>query len=151
MIRKMEKSDTEKAMEIWLDTNIHAHSFIPEKYWEGNFQAVAEMLPQAEVFLYEEEASKEMLGFIGLDGGYIAGLFVRGAAQSRGIGKQLLDFVKERKGRLTLSVYQKNTRAIRFYQREGFLIQRTGTDENTGETEYAMMWKQEDSYDKYTG
>lgn len=151
MIRKLEKSDTEKAMEIWLNANIHAHSFIPEEYWRRNFQAVKEMLPQAEVFLYEEKASKEMLGFIGLDGSYIAGLFVRDTAQSHGIGKQLLDFVKERKGQLTLSVYQKNTRAIRFYQREGFQIQCTGTDENTGEKEYAMKWKPEDKYDKYTG
>ena len=40
-------------------------------------------------------------------------------------------------------MYQKNTRAIRFYQREGFQIQCEGLDEATGEKDYEMVWKRE--------
>ena len=40
-----------------------------------------------------------------------------------------------------LNVYQKNARAISFYQREGFIIQCEGLDEATGEKEYTMLWK----------
>lgn len=54
-----------------------------------------------------------------------------------------LDFVKEKKTKLSLNVYQKNTRAIRFYQREGFQIQCEGLDEATGEKDYEMVWKRE--------
>ena len=61
--------------------------------------------------------------------------------QSQGIGKRLLDHMKAIKDTLHLSVYQKNTRAIRFYQREGFVIQYEGLDESTGEKEYAMLWQ----------
>ena len=61
-------------------------------------------------------------------------------AQSKGIGKQLLDYVKGIKKRLSLSVYQKNIRAVRFYKREQFQILQESTDENTGEKEYQMMW-----------
>lgn len=46
------------------------------------------------------------------------GIFVREDVRSRGIGKQLLDYAKEIKSSIRLSVYQKNTRAIAFYQRE---------------------------------
>ncbi|MBT9717142.1 GNAT family N-acetyltransferase, partial [Anaerobutyricum hallii] len=42
---------------------------------------------------------------------------------------------------LRLNVYQKNARAISFYQREGFIIQYEGLDEATGEKEYTMLWK----------
>ena len=35
----------------------------------------------------------------------------------------------------------KNTRAISFYQREGFEIQSDGLDEATGEKDYVMVWK----------
>lgn len=45
----------------------------------------------------------------------------------------MLDFVKESRTQLSLNVYQKNTRAIHFYQREGFEIQNEGLDEATGE------------------
>ena len=55
--------------------------------------------------------------------------------QSRGIGKILLDYIKDKKDRLQLKVYQKNVRAMSFYQREGFTIQSEGMDEFTGEKE----------------
>ncbi len=61
--------------------------------------------------------------------------------QSCGIGKLLLDYVKDKKVSLRLNVYQKNARAISFYQREGFIIQCEGLDEATGEKEYTMLWK----------
>ena len=84
---------------------------------------------------------KEIQGFIGLSGEYIEGIFVSGKVQSRGIGKLLLDHAKGLKGSLRLSVYQKNARAVRFYQREGFEIHCEGLDESTGEKEYAMTWR----------
>ena len=55
--------------------------------------------------------------------------------QSCGIGKLLLDYIKDKKVSLRLNVYQKNARAISFYQREGFIIQCEGLDEATGEKE----------------
>lgn len=77
----------------------------------------------------------------GLSDKYIEGIFVSDEVQSHGIGKLLLDYVKDRKAKLSLNVYQKNTRAIHFYQREGFKIQQEGLDEATGEKEYVMLWK----------
>ena len=53
-----------------------------------------------------------------------------------------MDYIKDKKERLQLNVYQKNTRAISFYQREGFIIQCEGLDEATGEKKYTMQWKQ---------
>lgn len=153
MIRELRQTDTDRIAEIWLDTNLRAHDFIPAEYWEGNFAAVREMLPQAEVYVYEEKRGDsglseqsdsgrdEILGFIGLNGDYIEGIFVCGEAQSRGIGKALLDLVKERKKKLSLNVYKKNRRAVNFYQRECFHIVEEGTDENTGESEYLMIWE----------
>ena len=55
--------------------------------------------------------------------------------QSCGIGKLLLDYIKNKKVRLRLNVYQKNTRALSFYQREGFDIQSEGSDDATCATE----------------
>ncbi len=52
-----------------------------------------------------------------------------------------MDYIKDKKISLRLNVYQKNARAISFYQREGFIIQCEGLDEATGEKEYTMLWK----------
>ena len=139
MIRVLQKVDIERVVDIWLDTNLKAHYFIPGQYWKDNIDLVKEMLPQAEVYVYENDCLIE--GFIGLNDEYIEGIFVSDEMQSCGIGKLLLDYVKDKKVSLRLNVYQKNARAISFYQREGFIIQCEGLDEATGEKEYTMLWK----------
>lgn len=141
MIRTLRKTDVEKIGEIWLDTNLSTHDFIPAEYWQGNFTAVKEMFPQAEVYVFQDEERGEIQGFIGLNEEHIEGIFVRTQAQGQGIGRNLLDFVKSRKERLSLNVYQKNSGAVRFYQREGFRIADGGTDENTGAKDYLMVWE----------
>ena len=59
-----------------------------------------------------------------------------------GIGKHLLEYVKQTHSTLSLGVYQKNKRAVSFYLREGFSILSEELDEATGETEYTMIWKE---------
>ena len=140
MIRELQKTDINKVADIWLDTNLKAHYFIPAQYWKSNFESVKTLLPQAEVYVYEN--GKNIQGFIGLSGEYIEGIFVSGEAQSQGIGKLLLNFVKDRRTKLCLNVYQKNPQAIHFYQREGFQIQCESLDGATGEKDYVMILQQ---------
>ena len=139
MIRKLQKVDINRVADIWLKTNLKAHFFIPEQYWISNYEFVKEMLPQAEVFVYEDD--KMIQGFIGVSDEYIEGIFVSDEMQSCGIGKMLLDYIKDKKDRLQLKVYQKNVRAMSFYQREGFTIQSEEMDEFTREKEYVMNWE----------
>ena len=139
MIRKLQKVDINRVADIWLKTNQKAHFFIPEQYWISNYEFVKEMLPQAEVYVYEDD--KMIQGFIGINDEYIEGIFVSDEMQSRGIGKMLLDYIKDKKDRLQLKVYQKNVRAMSFYQREGFTIQSEEMNEFTREKEYVMNWE----------
>ena len=139
MIRKLRKQDINKVSSIWLDTNIKAHYFIPIQYWKSNFEFVKELLLQATVYVYED--NQKIQGFIGMNDDYIEGIFVSDEMQSQGIGKILLNYAKDKKNKLFLNVYQKNTRAISFYQREGFEIQYSGLDEATGEKDYVMTWQ----------
>ena len=139
MIRKLQKVDLNEVADIWLKTNRKAHFFISDQYWISNYEFVKEMLPQAEVYVYEKD--KRIQGFVGVRDEYIEGIFVADEMQSQGIGKKLLDYIKAEKIRLQLNVYQKNIRAISFYQRAGFIIQCEKMDEFTGEKEYVMNWE----------
>ena len=140
MIRKLLNGDIDRVADIWLKTNLKAHYFISNQYWKSNYELVKEMMSQYEVYVFE--ADKMIQGFVGLNDKYIEGIFVSDEMQSCGIGKLLLDYVKDKKVSLRLNVYQKNARAISFYQREGFIIEGEGLDEATGEKEYTMLWKQ---------
>jgi putative acetyltransferase len=140
MIRKFESRDLDAVMQIWLHGNLDAHAFIPADFWTDHFEMVRDILPQAELYVHENEATRQIDGFIGLSESHIEGIFVAKSARSKGIGKALLEYAKSRKPRLTLSVYQKNERAIAFYRREKFVVQSEGIDEDTNEAEIQMFW-----------
>ena len=140
MIRKFETQDLGTVMQIWLHGNLNAHAFIAASFWRGHFEMVRDLLLQAELYVRENEAPRQIDGFIGLTENHIEGIFVAKAARSKGIGKALLDYVKSRRPRLDLSVYQKNERALAFYRREQFVVQSEGIDEDTNEADIQMLW-----------
>ena len=140
MIRKFENSDIDDIMQIWKNVNIEAHNFISKEYWIENCGMVREILPKAEIYVHEDDVTNIIDGFIGLTDNYIEGLFVKENVQSKGIGKQLLDYVKNIKSNMSLSVYMKNVRAVYFYQREQFQILTDNIDANTNEKELIMIW-----------
>ena len=72
---------------------------------------------------------------------HICCFFVSAVYQKQGIGKQLLNYVKKLKDEMHLSVYQKNYKAISFYQRENFVVQAESIDNDTNEKELLMSWK----------
>lgn len=147
-IRKFQDADLEAVMQIWLESNLQAHPFIDASYWENSYEAVKEMLPYAEIYVGIDKSTEQVVGFIGLSEQsdelykqYIEGIFVQESVRSRGVGTQLLEAAKSKNPSLALSVYEKNQRAIRFYLREGFQIQKESIDESTNEKEYLMVWK----------
>ena len=116
MIRKYQPQDLEHIMKIWLETNLAAHGFIPAEYWNEQYEAVKEALPQADILIYEEEGT--VLGFLGLQDSYIAGLFVEKASRSRGIGRLLLEAAKS--GRQELTLMQRTQEQSGFMNEKGF-------------------------------
>ena len=143
MIRKFETRDLDTVMQIWLHGNLDAHAFIAASFWTEHFEMVRYMLPQAELYVHENEGTRQIDGFIGLTENHIEGIFVAKAARSKGVGKALLEYAKSRKPSLTLSVYQKTERALAFYQREQFTVQSEGIDEDTNEAELQMLWSRQ--------
>ena len=138
MIRKFETKDLDEVMSLWLHANMEAHSFIEENYWKKNYEMVRELIPEEGVFVAEEK--HQIQGFIGLTDDYIAGIFVKAEDRSKGIGRELLHTAMMLKDYLYLNVYRKNTRAVKFYQRCGFIIVNQEIDEDTSEEEYTMEW-----------
>lgn len=139
MIRKFSQNDTDRIMQIWLDGNIEAHAFVPRDYWKSNIPAVREQLLLAEIYVYE---MNEMIqGFVGMQGDYLAGIFVDSDVRSMGIGKKLLDYIKSIHPAFSLHVYQKNERAVAFYRREGFVVISEDLEKDTGNMEYTMIWQ----------
>lgn len=124
--------------QIWLDANLDAHSFIDPTYWANYYDGVKKELAKAELFVFEKDG--QIRGFLGIDGNYIAGLFVAKKYRGQVIGSQLLAAAKQSRSELTLSVYEKNSRAYHFYIKEGFQEENHELDKVTDEFAVNMKW-----------
>lgn len=140
MIRSAEKREYSTLSQLWLRVSIHTHHFIPAKYWMENVHDMEALyLPQADNWIYTEK--NKIYGFISVYDGHIAALFVDMPYQRHGIGKTLLDFVKDKYlVNLTLNVYKENSQAVYFYLKNGFIIKEEATDIQTGHQEYIMQY-----------
>ena len=88
IVRAFRPEDLDQAAEIWLAANTNAHAFLPAEVWQEHLPDLRNALVQATVFVCEREG--RLCGFIGLQGSYIAGLFVDPKLQGQGIGSLLL-------------------------------------------------------------
>ena len=145
MIRKFKEEDTTKVMAIWTKGNFEAHSFIDKDYWLLNYNKVKdEYLKKSETYVYTE--NNAIKGFISiLNNEYIGALFIKNEYRRSGIGRKLINFVKNKYDKLTLNVYEKNINAILFYTKLGFMNQKIQIDDKTNEKEYVMEWRKEDT------
>lgn len=88
-------------------------------------------------WIYDDGAVK---GFVRVEDGKILKLFVEPVLQENGIGSALLEYAICECGANSLWALEKNTRAIRFYERHGFrLTGKRKVEEDT--TEYLVCMK----------
>lgn len=139
IIRAAEPTDFDRLTELWLSASLEAHNFISSDFWQQNAEKMRhKYLPASENWVYCE--NDQILGFFSLFNDNLAALFVDPAAQSRGIGRKLLDHAKILRPNLSLNVYEQNIRAVSFYSRNGFRVVQAQKDPHTGHSELLMQF-----------
>lgn len=138
MIRKLENSDIDRIMDIWINTTIKAHSFVKQEYWMENYDIVKNTyLPSSDTYIYED--NEDIKGFISvIDNEFIGALFIDYKYQGYGIGKKLIDYISGIYTKLALTVYKDNYRAVQFYKQMGFKVIDEMCNEDTKCIEYLM-------------
>lgn len=144
MIKQLENTEIEEVMNIWLKTNITAHSFIPEKYWIENYNVVKEeYIPISTTFIYKED--NVIKAFISImNNSFIGALFVLKDYQGKDIGRKLLNYSKSLYSSLELGVYADNISAVNFYKHCGFVVRTEQVNEDSGFMEYTMSWTKQE-------
>ncbi|MEH2922147.1 N-acetyltransferase [Samsonia erythrinae] len=140
MIRPYRSRDLAPLMHLWLKSTILAHPFIREDYWRESEAEVRDVyIPRSQTWVYEEQ--KRLIGFISvLEKRFIGALFVEQAYYGKQIGKALIQHVQVQFPLLSLEVYQQNTRACRFYHKQGFVAVEENLNQDTQATTLIMQW-----------
>ena len=124
-----------RANMAYLPQNIH--SFAETRAWIRDV-----VLAQDHVWVAEIEG--RIVAFTALGGGFLNHLYVHPNHQGRGIGAALLDRAKaETVAGLSLWTFEPNKRAIRFYERHGFVTCETTDGQGNKEKipDRLMVWR----------
>lgn len=138
-IRAMHPQDLDDIMKIWLNENLDAHHFIDPSFWKEHLDEVRTAISDSDITVLTED--ERVVGFLGMNQNYVEGLFVDKEHQGKGYGLALIRSAQENHPFLQLSVYQKNTSAIAFYQHCGFCILSEKTQSNQNFNEFLMEWR----------
>jgi len=121
MIRKHQESDLEDILNIWYQASTLAHPFLEDAFVEKVKKDMREIyIPGSETWVYEEKG--KVIGFIGMQGNEIGGLFVLPDHHSKGVGTQLVNFISGLHEELEVEVFTRNKIGRAFYDKYGFKI-----------------------------
>lgn len=141
MIRTYTDTDQNAVIDIWLHASFEAHDFIPRSFWEDEKEDMRNFyLPSSRTWVYEDDASGEVWGFLSLVDSYLAALFVLPGKQGAGIGSRLIETAKSMREILRLHVYAENEGAVSFYKKQGFRVTGEQIETETGRMEYRMEY-----------
>jgi len=142
-LRPYRPSDEDAAIALWLATWQHAYPGIDfaarVPWWRERWRN--ELVPNAAIIVAEEAG--ELIGFVTIDAhAYLDQLVVAPDRWGSKLGDTLVDEAKRLSpDSITLLVNDDNARAIRFYERNGFV--RAGKDVNptSGRPVLKMVWR----------
>ncbi|MBR6029536.1 MAG: GNAT family N-acetyltransferase [Clostridia bacterium] len=141
MIRKAESKDLARIAEIQVfNYRLYFYPiFQSDAYYFSELQVPSLMRSYASeldsLYVYDDGVVK---GFIKIEGTYIARLFVEPVLQNASIGAHLLEYAVSEHHADHLWALEKNTGAIRFYERHGFFAAGERKPEE-GTAEYLIL------------
>ncbi len=120
-IRAATPDDRDTLTELWLRSVRATHTFLTEDDIQRLLPLVRnEALAALEVWVLEKDGRP--VGFSGLAGNKLEGLFLDPAHIGRGGGRRLVEHARRLKGPLTVDVNEQNPTAVQFYLALGFRV-----------------------------
>jgi putative acetyltransferase len=143
-LRPYDPRDEDAAIALWLRTwqatFPHIDFAARVGWWRARWRN--ELLPSADVVI--AEAAGQTIGFVTVDprNGYLDQIVVAPEHWTAGVAAALMAVAKNLSPTgLDLDVNTDNVRAIRFYEKQGFLIAGAGVNPISGKPVHRMHWR----------
>jgi putative acetyltransferase len=142
-LRPYRAGDEDAAIALWQETWQQAYPEIDfaarVAWWRERWRS--ELVPNAAIIVAEQENA--LVGFVTIDGqGYLDQLVVSPDRWGSDLANALVEEAKRLSpGGVTLLVNKDNARAIRFYERNGFVHAGEDVNPTSGRPVLKMAWK----------
>jgi putative acetyltransferase len=134
-------------MKIWKDNNMKFQPFIANSYWADNYVKNRDEFLKCNVCVYTE--ASHILAFIAWnEKNEIINIQVLPEIQREGIGRLLVQNLKNTNNSLTAKVYEKNEVALLFFRAIGFKIAGEDIDDEVNEKYYNIKWENSENDEK---
>ena len=130
------------AVRMWRASKRNALGIDDIHDFDAQLQFLREHLAQKSRVYLAVDSAGEVLGLMALDGDCLQQLYIDIDHQRRGIGSALL--AKARllsPGGLWLYTFERNQKARQFYEKHGFVIAGTGSDNEEGLPDVRYEWR----------
>jgi putative acetyltransferase len=143
-LRRYQAADEEAAIELWRRTWQAAYPDMDFAarldWWRARWRS--ELVPSATIVIAQSGCALTGLVTVDPKTGYLDQIVVAPEAWGSDIAPALLaEARKLSPGGLDLAVNADNARAIRFYQKHGFVVTGTDTNPRSGAPVYTMSWR----------
>ena len=142
MIRTANEKDYPAITEIWEQSVRATHHFLPEDYLQYIKSILPSILPEAELYVYEDALSG-LAGFVGVAENKIEMLFIHPNVRGIGIGRLLTQFAVDHLNAIKLDVNEQNEQAVGFYQKMNFKVTGRSEMDGSGKTFPLLHMEQE--------
>ena len=140
MIRPYTPSDDDQIVDVWYQATTLAHPFMDAAFLQKEADNIRNIyLPNTNTWVVPNETGLD--GFISMIDNEVGAIFVRPEKHGQGIGKQLMDLVREQYEVLEVEVFEENAIGRRFYDRYGFEVIKQHTHEETQRDLLRMRYK----------
>ena len=142
-LRPYSDDDEDAAIQLWHDTWQQAYPDIDFSvrlpWWRARW--CDELVPIAQIVVAEDDGM--LAGFVTIDvSGYLDQLVVAPVHQGSSLGETLIEEAKRLSpSGIRLKVNADNARAIRFYERNGFVHEGDEVNEASGRPVWRMEWE----------
>ncbi len=144
MIRQYNSGDVDRVVSIWQAASALAHSFLSQKFLALEAENVRHVYPVYAKIWVKELAGK-VVGFVAMNGNEIGGLFLDPACHRQGIGREMVDFMVDKMGSVTVEVFEANAIGRGFYDGYGFRQTGQYLHESSGHMTLQMVYQPGDA------
>lgn len=142
-LRRASESDAERIATLFRTTFRQNLPYLPELHTaQEDLEYFGNVIKDQHVIV--AHAGEMVVGFCAYRNNWLNHLYVLPERQGQGVGTSLLDSAKYHNTDLRLWVFQKNTDAIAFYERNGFefKLARDGQENEEHEPDALYAWSQ---------